>query len=904
MIISLFRGQRANIPHRRELTWEELAEQLREFVQSPCTLENCRRADCPHKKTRAWSPATWPEGETRAKKTVDAVSVLIADIDHVTNEDLDAILERLTGYAYILHSSHSDRPGDRCVRIVFRLSRPVPGWDWSRFWRAAVDALRIPADEQCKDTSRFYYRPSRPSDAGEDAFDGSGFDFALNEGEALDVDVILEGAGPVVVERDLKPANIPAFRGAPSPDAYAAAVTALGAAWPARGRHPAQLALAGALTRAGWPVELTAQFMHDVAEVQEPGNGMLDKRLAAARSSLEKLEAGDAVSGWPTVAQHVGDEVVSAATSALGLSFGVPETDPDLFAGLEALAEQRRETPTRLELKAALKKTRDTFKRSKDTNERHTAELLTKIIKGDFLSEHADEDRVRILCRAALAVARVVPPGTSPVQIQELLLGPAGELACEVKDIVEAALGRLAKERAIADENQTDDRDLPDPENEDEIREQLIQTDKGGIAPCGANIERIIRFAKALSGHVRFNLLSKQIEVTGGRFAGETVGGLPVGVKNWLSSHWGLSASTSEVAEQLLRVAQTWCSYDPVAEYLRGLKWDRVPRLGGLEAVSWLTTYLGVEDSTYVRKVGARFLISAVARALAPGCKVDTVLVLEGEQGHKKSTSIGILGKPWFSSTPIIMGDKDSRLLAASKWICELAELASMMKGDSESHKAFLSQEYDDFRPPYGKAMEIFPRRCVFFGSTNDREYLIDQTGNRRWWAVWVGRCDDEALERDRDQLWAEAVFRYQSAELHPEESHRACPGERWWFELDEQLEADDVIGERLIGSPWVDTIIDFLDRHARPTGAKSPTVTFTVAQVAEQALNMSASEAQRNAKGVGRAMRSAGMVKLPGRPGAGARQRLWQRKQASMPVVDVSADGFVTDEVPSPGLN
>jgi predicted P-loop ATPase len=892
MIISLFIGERGKIPRRVELSWEDLREELQQYVPTPCTLATCLREKCPHKKTKAWSPATWPEVETRQKKTVDQLSCLVIDRDHVPPAELDEDLARFAGHDYFMHSSHSDSPEDRCVRVVLRTSRPVSGKEWPRFWRAAVDYFGVKADENCKDASRLYYRPSRPSDAAIDAFDGTGFDFDSNDGAPVDVDAILALAPPEV-EHISSPAHIPEFRGAPSPEAYAIAVQALGEAWPDRNRHPAQLALAGALARAGWPVELVAGFCSGVAEIQEPGNGSLDKRLAAARSSIEKLEAGDAVVGWPTVAQYVGDDAVAAATRALGIGVGL-DSDPELFAGLEAMAERRREaggTPTRLELRTAIEKARDAGKKSKDTAVRHASKLLSKILKGEFLTEHADEDRARTLCLAALAVIRALPPGTSAPLIHEFLLGPAGELACDVPEIVEEALAHLARSRERVE---VDDKDLPDPGDDDELREQLILTDKGGVAGCGSNIERVLRFSQALKGNVRFNLLSKQIEVTGGRFQSETVGGLPVGVKNWLSSHWSLAASTSEAAEQILRIAQTWCAYDPVAEYLRALTWDAAARVGGLEHVSWLTTYLGVEDSPYVRKVGARFLISAVARALDPGCKVDTVLVLEGEQGVKKSTTVGILGRPWSSSTPIVMGDKDSRLLAASKWICELAELASITKGDIESYKAFLSQQHDDFRPPYGRAMESFPRRCVFFGSTNDHEYLQDQSGNRRWWAVRTERCDAEALERDRDQLWAEAVRRYLSAELHPEESHAACPGERWWFELDEQLEADAVAGDRMIDNPWVDMIEDFLAREARPTGTKSPRVQFSLAEIAEHALKMNATEARRNDKLIVRAMRASGMEKVPGRPGAGARGRLWQRKGALilgtvLPVTDES---------------
>lgn len=877
MIVSLFGGERDNRPQRIEGPWEQLAESLREYVPTACTLASCRRSECPHKRLRAWSPASWPPGALRKKATVDAVACLVIDLDHVPPAELDVVLGRFEAYDYVMHSSHSDSPSDRCVRVVVRLSRPVPGPEWPRFWRAAIDALGAPADERCKDPSRLYFLPSRPADAAIDAFDGSGFDYATSDGAPIDVDAILATAPPAAPERAREPVEIPEFQGAPDPDAYAAAVEALGTAWAPRGqRHVAQLALAGALTRVGWPVELVAQFCHDVAETAEPGTGDLEKRLAAARSSREKLEAGEAIVGWPTVEQYVDPDAVATATRALGMATAVPEEDPAFAEAFDGIAARRREaagTPTRLELRTALERARDAGKRSGSVEQRLASKLLAKILKGEFLTEHADEDRERTLALAALAVVRALPSGTPRALIHELLLGPAGELACEVPEIVEDAIAHLARRPRIDAGDDNEDGDLPEPEGDEALKAQLILTDKGEVRNCGANIERILRYSRALKGNIRFNLLTKQIEVTAGRFANETVGGLPIGVKNWLSSHWRLITVTSEVAEQILRVAQTWCPYDPVAEYLRGLQWDRFRRVD-----RWLSTYCGVEDAPYTRKVGSRFLISAAARALDPGCKVDTVLVLEGMQGAKKSTTIGILGRPWFSDTPIQMGDKDSRLLAASKWIVELAELSSLAKGDVDAYKAFLSQRHDDFRPPYGRAPETFPRRCVFFGSVNRSDWLQDPTGNRRYWAVHTGRCDDEALERDRDQLWAEATFRYLSADFHPELAHRSCPGERWWFEMDEQLEADEVADERMVENPWAGLIQEWLERQMRPIGATPPRMQFTLLEIATEALNLSTVEVKRQAAKVAEAMRAAGMARLGKRPGL-ARVRLWQRQ-------------------------
>lgn len=880
MLISVFHNERDNSPTAVETSWDELCENLSAVKPTVCALAACARSGCPHKKTIAWSPACWTAGSTREKNTVVSVCALVVDLDHVPPQELEHHLDRIDPYKYIVHASHSDRPHDRCMRVVLALSRPVPGADFARFWPAAIDTLGVPADPQTKDASRLYYLPSRPSDACGAFGDGSGFVFDHHDGQPLDVDIILARA-PVVALSPHAQHLLPGFKGCPDAKRMDNAVQALGDAWPTSGRHSAQLALAGALTRGGWPIELVAEFCSHVADVQEPGNANLEKRLASARSSAEKLANGEAISGWPTVSQYVDSDVVTHVTALLGM--GV-QPDPEFAEVMSAIA-QRAHAPTRLEVRAAFEHERDRLKRSKDLAKRLDAKLLSKILKAEQLTDHADEDREKALVQAALAVARAAPPGTLPETLCEFLLTPAGRLAADVEQVVAKAISFI-----VANAPAKSEADLPDPIDDTMLRAQLDVDKEGRPRPSGANIERIIHFSAELRDQIRFNLITKQIEVVGGRFLGEKPNGLPVGIKNWLGSRWQLTTSTTEVGDQLLRVAQLWCAYDPVAEYLNSLEWDGVSRIGAATEASWLTTYCGVEDTSYSRKVGARFLISAVARALSPGCKVDTVLVLEGDQGARKSTTLGILGGAWFTDTPMVLGDKDSRLLAASKWIVELGELKSLLR-DDEASKGFLSQRYDDFRPPYGRAPEQFLRRCVFAGSTNEYEYLQDPTGNRRYWAVRVTRCHTEALAADRDQLWAEAAYRYRAAELHPDQADAACPGERWWFLDQEQHEADEVIAQRRTEDPWVQMILTWTATQMRQIGAQPPRTTFTMPEIAEHALHIASADMQRYNKKISQAMREAGFEPRMTRLADGTRRRIWAlrgrvQKPTETPVV------------------
>jgi hypothetical protein len=200
------------------------------------------------------------------------------------------------------------------------------------------------------------------------------------------------------------------------------------------------------------------------------------------------------------------------------------------------------------------------------------------------------------------------------------------------------------------------------------------------------------------------------------------------------------------------------CAYHPVREYLDGLApWDGVPRLD-----TWLSVYGGAEDTPYTRAVGRLPLIAAVRRIRSPGCKFDEMLVLEGNQGTNKSSALKVLAvnPNWFSDDlPLNIEGKRVIELLAGRWIIEAAELNGLQKHSNvENSKALLSRQRDDARMAYDRKPKAVPRQCIFIGTTNSSQYLRDTTGNRRFWPVKITGFDVEALQRDRDQLWAEAV--------------------------------------------------------------------------------------------------------------------------------------------------
>ena len=395
-------------------------------------------------------------------------------------------------------------------------------------------------------------------------------------------------------------------------------------------------------------------------------------------------------------------------------------------------------------------------------------------------------------------------------------------------------------------------------------RDLMMTVNKKGDSrpmPCGSNVELILSHCSELAD-MRWNVITRSIEVPDGPFVEAAKNGtLDVALKNWLEKHWGLFVSRDEVGAQLLHVAQTLRSYDPVEKYLDSLAWDGKPRID-----TWLTAYCGVDDNAYVRKVGARWLISGAARGLDPGCKVDTMLILQGPQGYMKSTTFAVLGGDYFSDSPLDLGNKDSRISASCNWIIELAELAALGQKGLEAQKAFLSASIDKVRPPYGRADVTFNRHCVFAGTTNPDEFLIDSTGNRRYWVACVTKpIDIEALRRDRNQLWAEAVHRYRD-------------GEAWWFDHDEQVIADEVTEHHRAEHAWADPIRTWWSNLAANKRAKYEAEGFALADVAVGALQLTTDQLDHKERAIGRALRDSGFeLTKTGRE----RVRRWFKKRA-----------------------
>lgn len=322
-----------------------------------------------------------------------------------------------------------------------------------------------------------------------------------------------------------------------------------------------------------------------------------------------------------------------------------------------------------------------------------------------------------------------------------------------------------------------------------------LVTDRGGHPFWNtANAVEILAKHEAFQGVFGFNEFTRRRMVLKPIPGTKTGGGRNLedddttAVLTWFNRN-GFPRATATVAVAAVHAVARRQSFDPLKDFLTGLVWDGAKRLD-----SWLTSYCGAEASDYTREVGRRWLISAVARGLKPGVKADHMLVLEGEQGARKSSALATLaGEEWFSDALPPMNTKDASSYLRGKWIVEVAELEAMRR-EMDAVKAFISRQVESYRPAYGREEVDEPRRCIFAGTTNKDAWLRDETGGRRFWPVKVGHIDLDAIKANRAQLWAEAVAAYRA-------------GERHWLEGEAEAEARVQQSTRMAEDPWAEVI-------------------------------------------------------------------------------------------------
>lgn len=286
------------------------------------------------------------------------------------------------------------------------------------------------------------------------------------------------------------------------------------------------------------------------------------------------------------------------------------------------------------------------------------------------------------------------------------------------------------------------------------------------------------------------------------------------GVRNYIETIYGISNSMKVDDSLALEIEKN--NIHPIRSYLQGLNWD-----GGKRIENALVEYFGAADTQFTRASFRKMMVAAVARVMEPGCKFDYMLVLVGSQGIRKSSFLNILGRGWFSDSFSTVQGKEALEQLQGAWIIEIAELSALRKAEVESIKHFVSKQKDDYRPAYARAPETFKRQCVFFGTTNNLEFLKDPTGNRRFWPILCGQRQVSKdvfthLPAEVDQLWAEAVVLYDKGEklyLEKDVERLALEQQEQHSEKDERMGVILEYLNRLLPDNWEE--LDLYDRRS-----------------------------------------------------------------------------------------
>lgn len=247
-------------------------------------------------------------------------------------------------------------------------------------------------------------------------------------------------------------------------------------------------------------------------------------------------------------------------------------------------------------------------------------------------------------------------------------------------------------------------------------------------------------------------------------------------------------ANVKEVA----RMCMADNKFDSAQVWLNGLKWDGVDRCSDL-----FSRYFGVDETEYTRATSQYFVTAMAGRVIRPGVKADMVPILVGSQGLGKTTAVKALAPMVDTFTEVDLsakGDANLSRQLRGKLIGELGELRGLKTKDAESIKAWITRTHEEWTPKFVEFTKVMPRRCVFVGTTNETEFLADQTGNRRWLPMnVVKQCDVEALERDRDQVWAQAAHMFCLYDIMWQDAHRLAPAEHENHIIIEEFMTDSV---------------------------------------------------------------------------------------------------------------
>ena len=325
----------------------------------------------------------------------------------------------------------------------------------------------------------------------------------------------------------------------------------------------------------------------------------------------------------------------------------------------------------------------------------------------------------------------------------------------------------------------------------------------------------------------------------------------------WLYRNYAFEPSFGVMFEAMVMVAHR-DSRNPLTAYLDGLAWDGVERLD-----TWLIDTLRIQDTPLHRAYSRLWPVTCAARAYDPGCKVDSVLLVIGNQGARKSTLFRALASPeWFRDTELDLSSKDVYMQVAAAWVYEIAEMSAFSRAEIARVRALITSQVDTYRAPYERTIQDHPRHTVMVVTSNDFEPLNDPAGSRRYWVVHTpatmfNPINTTRIELDRDQLWAEAVHRYKA-------------GERWHLTTENENEREVLSQLFTTEDPREMRIAKWIHSLTKDT--------FTLDEVMTSALGLAPRDAPKHRSMVSNLLHNIGCIKLGRNRVDGVRVNYWQK--------------------------
>ena len=308
------------------------------------------------------------------------------------------------------------------------------------------------------------------------------------------------------------------------------------------------------------------------------------------------------------------------------------------------------------------------------------------------------------------------------------------------------------------------------------------------------NYDLVVQGDKYIQEHVKFNLFTSSVEFDGELFTNRNL----LDMYSYFDRVYKLR-DASLVWNALNRPGNL-PSYHPIKDIIEFDKWDGVPRIDDFFKNICNVEIVDKKDEIYYREVARMLFFGGITRLYEPGSKFDYMVILKGRQGTCKTTLVRLLAldDSAYSEVTTIDGSVGIEMIKGS-WICELAELLAMVRArEVESIKAFITRQYDKYRPPYARVAEVIPRSCIFIGTTNEEEFMSDATGNRRYLPVEVHTNAEEFfnhLEENKEyicQCWREAFYKYMNHESYtviPAEYFGILEDKRFDFTEDNPVE-------------------------------------------------------------------------------------------------------------------